>query len=149
MEKKTDILVIGSGGREHAVCAALKKSRGCGKLYCAPGNGGIASIAECVNIKATDIEGVKKFALENKIDLVFVTPDDPLVLGMVDELEKAGVKAFGPNKAAARIEGSKVFSKALMNKYGIPTAKSRVFTDPASALSYIKEPSSFVVKQQY
>jgi len=143
MEKKTDILVIGSGGREHAVCAALKKSRGCGKLYCAPGNGGIASIAECVNIKATDIEGVKKFALENKIDLVFVTPDDPLVLGMVDELEKAGVKAFGPNKAAARIEGSKVFSKALMNKYGIPTAKSRVFTDPASALSYIKEQNSY------
>ncbi|MBP5256132.1 MAG: phosphoribosylamine--glycine ligase [Clostridia bacterium] len=143
MEKKTDILVIGSGGREHAVCTALGKSPRCGRLFCAPGNGGIASVAKCVDIKATDIEGVKKFAVENNIDLVFVTPDDPLVLGMVDELEKVGIKAFGPNRAAARIEGSKVFSKALMNKYGIPTAKSSVFSSPAEALAFIRKQNTY------
>ena len=124
------ILVIGSGGREHAVIKALKKSPKVDALYCCPGNGGIAADATCIPIKATDIEGVVAFAKEKAIDLVFVTPDDPLVLGMVDALEEAGIRAFGPRKNAAILEGSKVFSKNLMKKYGIPTAAYETFDDP-------------------
>ena len=132
------ILVIGSGGREHAVIKALKKSPKVDALYCCPGNGGIAADATCIPIKATDIEGVVAFAKEKAIDLVFVPPDDPLVLGMVDALEEAGIRAFGPRKNAAILEGSKVFSKNLMKKYGIPTAAYETFDDPQKAIAYIE-----------
>ena len=136
-----DILVVGGGGREHAVIKALRRSRRSGKIYALPGNGGIAADAECVPVKATDVKGIVAFAREKKVDFAVVTPDDPLVLGCVDELEAAGVPCFGPNKNAAIIEGSKVFSKNLMKKYGIPTAASETFTDPASAVAYLKTAS--------
>ena len=136
-----DILVVGGGGREHAVIKALRRSRRSGKIYALPGNGGIAADAECVPVKATDVKGIVAFAREKKVDFAVVTPDDPLVLGCVDELEAAGVLCFGPNKNAAIIEGSKVFSKNLMKKYGIPTAASETFTDPASAVAYLKTAS--------
>ena len=113
------VLVIGGGGREHAIVHTLKKSPKVDHIWCAPGNGGIAAEAECVPIKATDIDGMVAFAKEHKPDLVMVAPDDPLALGMVDALEAAGIRAFGPRKNAAIIEGSKVFSKNLMKKYGI------------------------------
>ncbi len=132
------ILMVGSGGREHALIKKLKESPKCDKLYCAPGNGGIAKDAECVNIGAMDTENMVKFAKDNAIDLVFVAPDDPLAAGMVDAMEKAGVRAFGPNADAAVIEASKVFSKNLMKKYGIPTAKYEVFSDPKKAIEYIE-----------
>ncbi|MHC1694555.1 MAG: phosphoribosylamine--glycine ligase [Eubacteriales bacterium] len=140
-----DILVVGGGGREHAILDCLKKSPRCGKLYAAPGNGGIASIAQCLPIKATDIEGIIKAAKELCVDLVFVAPDDPLVLGMVDALEASGIRAFGPRANAAIIEGSKVFSKELMKKYGIPTASSEVFNDADKALQYIKAQDKYPV----
>ena len=136
-----DILVVGGGGREHAVIKALRRSRRSGKIYALPGNGGIAADAECVPVKATDVKGIVAFAREKKVDFAVVTPDDPLVLGCVDELEAAGVPCFGPNKNAAIIEGSKVFSKNLMKKYGIPTAASETFTDPASAVAYLRTAS--------
>ena len=136
-----DILVVGGGGREHAVIKALRRSRRSGKIYALPGNGGIAADAECVPVKATDVKGIVAFAREMKVDFAVVTPDDPLVLGCVDELEAAGVPCFGPNKNAAIIEGSKVFSKNLMKKYNIPTAASETFTDPASAVAYLKTAS--------
>ena len=136
-----DILVVGGGGREHAVIKALKQSRRAGKIYALPGNGGIAADAECVPVKATDVQGIVAFAREKKVDFAVVTPDDPLVLGCVDALEAAGVPCFGPNKNAAIIEGSKVFSKNLMKKYGIPTAASETFTDPAAAVAYLKTAS--------
>jgi phosphoribosylamine--glycine ligase len=132
------ILMVGSGGREHALIKKLKESPKCEKIYCAPGNGGIAKDAECVNIGAMDTENMVKFAKDNAIDLVFVAPDDPLAAGMVDALEKAGVRAFGPNADAAIIEASKVFSKNLMKKYNIPTAKYEVFSDPQKAIEYIE-----------
>lgn len=133
-----DILVVGGGGREHAVIKALKKSRRAGKIYALPGNGGIARDAECVPVKATDIAGIVEFARSRKVDFAVVTPDDPLVLGCVDALEAVGVPCFGPDKKAAVIEGSKVFSKQLMQKYSIPTAASEVFTDPAAAVEYLR-----------
>ena len=136
-----DILVVGGGGREHAVIKALRRSRRSGKIYALPGNGGIAADAECVPVKATDVKGIVAFAREKKVDFAVVTPDDPLVLGCVDELEAAGVPCFGPNKNAAIIEGSKAFSKNLMKKYNIPTAASETFTDPASAVAYLKTAS--------
>ena len=136
-----DILVVGGGGREHAVIKALKKSRRAGKIYALPGNGGIAQDAECVPVKATDIDGIVRFAREKKVDFAVVTPDDPLCLGCVDALEAVGVPCFGPTKDAAVIEGSKVFSKNLMKKYGIPTAASETFTDPAAAIAYLKTAS--------
>lgn len=132
------ILMVGAGGREHALIKKLKESPKCDKLYCAPGNGGIAKDAECVNIGAMDIDNMVKFAKDNAVDLVFVAPDDPLAAGMVDAMEKAGVKAFGPNADAAIIEASKVFSKNLMKKYNIPTAKYEVFSDPQKAIEYIE-----------
>lgn len=133
-----DILVVGGGGREHAVIKALKKSARAGKIYALPGNGGIAEDAECFPVKATDIEGIVRFARERKVDFAVVTPDDPLVLGCVDALEGAGIPCFGPTKDAAVIEGSKVFSKELMKKYGIPTAKSETFSEPEAAVAYLK-----------
>ena len=140
-----NILVIGSGGREHAIVRKLKESPKTGKLWCAPGNGGIAADAECVSIGAMDIEGVVKFAQENPVDLVFVAPDDPLAAGMVDALEAAGIRAFGPHANAAVIESSKVFSKNLMKKYNIPTARYEVFLEPAAAVAYIEEQGKFPV----
>ena len=115
------IMVVGGGGREHALIKKIKESPKTGKIYALPGNGGIAQDAECVNINAKDIPGMVKFAKENEIDFAVVAPDDPLVLGAVDALQEAGVKTFGPTKAAAIIEGSKAFSKDLMKKYKIPT----------------------------
>jgi phosphoribosylamine--glycine ligase len=139
-----NILVIGGGGREHAICTALKNSPRVDKLYCAPGNGGIASVAECVDIKATDIEGVIRFVESNPIDFVMVAPDDPLALGMVDALEEAGIRTFGPRANAAILESSKIFSKNLMAKYHIPTAEYAVFTDMDAAIASVRErpPSS-------
>ena len=133
-----DILVVGGGGREHAVIKSLKASRRSGKLYALPGNGGIARDAECAPVKATDIAGIVQFARTHKVDFAVVTPDDPLVFGCVDALEEAGIPCFGPNKAAAIIEGSKVFSKELMKKYGIPTAASETFSSADAALAYLK-----------
>ena len=132
------VMVIGGGGREHAIIKKLKESKEITELYALPGNGGIAEDAVCVNISATDIAAQVKFATENKIDYAVVAPDDPLCLGAVDELTKAGVPCFGPDKKAAIIEGSKVFSKNLMKKYGIPSAAYEVFDNPESALSYLE-----------
>ena len=139
------ILMIGSGGREHALIRQLKKSDKVTEIYCAPGNGGIACDAVCVPINAMDIEGVVSFAKEKAVDLVFVAPDDPLAAGMVDALEDAGIRAFGPREKAAIIESSKVFSKNLMKKYGIPTADYEVFSDPKEALAYIETREKYPV----
>ena len=131
------VLVVGSGGREHAICWSLKKSPKVTELYCAPGNGGIAEVAACVDVKATDIDGMVAWAKENAMDFVMVAPDDPLAMGMVDAMEAAGIRAFGPRANAAIIEGSKAFSKELMKKYSIPTAAYEIFTDKDAALAYI------------
>ncbi|NCB63003.1 MAG: phosphoribosylamine--glycine ligase [Clostridia bacterium] len=140
-----NILVVGSGGREHALCRALSKSPRVTRLCCAPGNGGIAALAECVPIKATDIPGMVNWSKAQGIDLVLVAPDDPLAAGMVDELETAGIAAFGPRKNAAIIEASKVFSKNLMAKYHIPTAKYQAFTELDPALAYVREQGAPIV----
>ena len=132
------ILVVGSGGREHAIIKSLKKSEGIDEIYSLPGNGGIAQDAICVDIGATDIDNIVKFAKEETIDYAVVAPDDPLVLGCVDALNTEGIPCFGPAANAAIIEGSKVFSKNLMKKYGIPTAAYEVFDDPAKALEYVE-----------
>ena len=133
------VLVVGSGGREHAVIRALSKNKSIDEIVCAPGNGGIASLATCVNITATDVDGMVDYAKNNGVDFCVVTPDDPLALGMVDAMEAAGIPSFGPNKKAAQIEASKVFAKGLMKKYGIPTAAYEVFTDPADVLAYLQK----------
>lgn len=132
------IMVIGGGGREHAIIKKLKENKNAEKIYALPGNGGIAADAECVNIGATDIDGIVKFATENQIDYAVVAPDDPLVLGCVDRLNEVSIPCFGPEAKAAIIEGSKVFSKNLMKKYGIPTAAYEVFDDMEKALSYLE-----------
>ena len=132
------ILVIGSGGREHAVIRKLSENKTIEKIYAAPGNGGISALAECVSIKATDIPAMVEFAVEKGIDLTVVTPADPLVLGMADAMEAAGIRAFGPRKNAAIIEGSKAFSKDLMKKYGIPTARYEIFDDCEKAVDYVR-----------
>lgn len=133
------VLVVGSGGREHAVIRALSKNKSIDEIICAPGNGGIASLAACVNIGATDVDGMVDYAKNNGVDFCVVTPDDPLALGMVDAMEAAGIPSFGPNRKAAQIEASKVFAKGLMKKYGIPTAAYEVFTDPADVLAYLQK----------
>jgi len=133
------VLVIGGGGREHAIIKAIKNDTRISKIYAAPGNGGISADAECVPIKAVDIPKMTEFAVQNKIDYVVVAPDDPLVLGMTDAITAKGIRCFGPDKAAARIEGSKVFAKNLMKKYGIPTAAYETFTDPGEAANYLKQ----------
>ena len=141
------VLVVGGGGREHAIVHALAKSPKVDALWCAPGNGGISAEATCVDIKATDVDAMVAFAKENAMDYVVVAPDDPLALGMVDALEAAGIPAFGPHKNAAIIEASKSFSKDLMKKYHIPTAKYEVFTDMEQALAYVRsEGAPIVVK---
>ncbi len=139
------ILVIGSGGREHALVKKIKESSLCNKLFAAPGNAGIAKDAELVNIKATDIDAVVSFSVDNNIDLVVVAPDDPLVMGMVDALEVKNIKTFGPNKAAAIIEGSKSFAKDLMKKYNIPTAAYSTFENVEPAMEFIKSLGSYPV----
>ncbi|MBQ3692326.1 MAG: phosphoribosylamine--glycine ligase [Clostridia bacterium] len=132
------IMVVGGGGREHAIIKKLNESEKVTKIYALPGNGGIAADAECVNIGATDITKIVEFAKNNEIEFAVVAPDDPLVLGAVDALEEAGIPCFGPRANAAIIEGSKVFSKDLMKKFGIPTAEYEVFDDMEKALEYIK-----------
>ncbi len=132
------ILVVGGGGREHAIIKTLKKNKTIDDIYALPGNGGIAKDAICVDIGAKDIEKITEFAKKNDIDFAVVAPDDPLALGAVDALEAIGVKCFGPNKAAAAIESSKVFAKELMKKYNIPTAEYEVFDDMDKALCYLE-----------
>ncbi|OGC24917.1 phosphoribosylamine--glycine ligase [candidate division WOR-1 bacterium RIFOXYB2_FULL_42_35] len=139
------VLVIGSGGREHALVWKISQSPKVDKIYCAPGNAGTAEFAENVNIKVDDIAGLLNFAQEKKIDLTVVGPEIPLVLGVVDEFDKAGLKAFGPSKAAAQLEGSKAFAKNIMVKYDIPTAQTGIFTDPAKAIAYINEMGAPIV----
>ena len=132
------VLVVGSGGREHVICWKLAQSSRVDELYCAPGNGGIASVAKCVDIKATEIDKLVDFAKQGQFDLVFVAPEDPLALGLVDKLEAEGIRAFGPRANAAIIESSKAFSKNLMRKYNIPTAKYELFDDEQAALDYLE-----------
>ncbi|MCX5710080.1 MAG: phosphoribosylamine--glycine ligase, partial [Candidatus Omnitrophica bacterium] len=132
------ILVIGSGGREHALVWKIRQSKLCDKVFCAPGNGGIAQDAECVDIKAEDIPRLMEFAKKEKIDLTVVGPEVPLSAGIVDEFEKNKLKVFGPNKQAAQMEGSKVFSKQLMAKYKVPTAAFKVFDNADEAKKYIR-----------
>ncbi len=137
MKKKT-VLLVGGGGREHAIAKKLAESPLVGKLYAMPGNGGMESIAQCVPVKATDIESMLALALAKGVDFVVIAPDDPLVLGAVDALAAAGIPSFGPTAAAAQIEGSKLFAKELMKKYNIPTADYRAFSNPEEALAYLK-----------
>ena len=132
------VLIVGSGGREHAIALSVKKSPKVDKIYCAPGNAGIGQIAECVPIKAMEFDKLVAFAKEKEIDLTIVGMDDPLVGGIIDEFEAAGLRAFGPRKNAAILEGSKAFSKDLMKKYGIPTAAYENFDDPKAALEYLE-----------
>lgn len=131
------VLVIGGGGREHAIVYALNKSPRIKKIYCAPGNAGISELAECVPIKATDIDALVEYAVDGQFDLVFIAPDDPLAMGLSDRMQAAGIRAFGPKANAARIEASKSFAKELMKKYNIPTAAYEVFSDMDKALSYL------------
>ena len=133
------IIVVGGGGREHTIIKKLKENKDVTEIFALPGNGGIAADATCVPIGAKDIKGIVEFAKENGIDYAVVAPDDPLVLGCVDALNEIGIPCFGPDAKAAIIEGSKVFSKNLMKKYGIPTAAYEVFTNPADALEYLKD----------
>lgn len=135
------ILVVGSGGREHALVHKISQSKLVDKIYCAPGNAGIATLAECVDVKVNEIKKMADFAEQNAIDLTVVAPDDPLVLGMVDEFEKRNLRAFGPRANAAIIEGSKVFSKDFMKRHNIPTATYEVFETKEAALSFLKETS--------
>ncbi len=134
-----NVLVVGGGGREHAIIKSIKKNASVQKIYALPGNGGIAADAECYPVKATDIEGILAFATSHDIGFAVVAPDDPLVLGCVDKLEEAGIPCFGPRANAAIIEGSKVFSKNLMKKYGIPTAESETFSSADEAIAYLKK----------
>jgi len=140
-----NILVVGGGGREHAIIKKLSESSRVEKIWCTPGNGGISCYAECFDVAATDIDGVLSLAKKLTPDMVVVAPDDPLVLGMVDVMNENGFKTFGPDKAAAIIEGSKVFSKDLMKKYNIPTAMYETFNDSEKAIAYIKEQGKYPV----
>lgn len=133
-----NILVVGGGGREHAIVKSIRKNPSVGKIYALPGNGGIAKEAECYPVKANDVDGIVEFAKTHPVDFAIVAPDDPLVLGCVNRLEEIGVPCFGPRAEAAIIEGSKVFSKNLMKKYGIPTADSRTFESAEEAIGYLK-----------
>lgn len=132
------VMIIGSGGREHAIAMSVKKSKKAEKIYCAPGNAGIAQIAECVPIGVMEFDKLVSFAKEQAVDLVIVAPDDPLAAGLVDEMEKAGLRVFGPRKNAAILEGSKAFSKDLMKKYNIPTAAYENFDNPDAAMKYLE-----------
>lgn len=141
------VLVVGSGGREHVICWKLSQEPKVTELYCAPGNGGIASVAKCVDIKATEVDKLVEFAKSEKFDLVFIAPEDPLSLGLADKLETEGIRCFGPKANAAIIEASKAFSKSLMKKYNIPTAKYEIFDDETKALEYLEtQPMPIVIK---
>ncbi len=142
---KVKVMVVGSGGREHAIIKKLKENDTIEKIFALPGNGGISKDAECVDIKATDIDAIVEFAEKNNINFAVVAPDDPLVLGAVDKLTEKNIPAFGPNKNAAIIEGSKVFSKELMKKYGIPTAEYNVFESAEKATSFIKQNKKYPI----
>jgi len=139
------VLIVGGGGREHAIATCVKKSPKVEKLYCVPGNAGIAQIAECAPIGVMEFDKVVAFAKEKEVDLVIVGPDDPLVGGLADEIEKAGIRVFGPKKNAAILEGSKAFSKDLMKKYNIPTAAYETFDDPKEAIRYLEESDTYPV----
>ncbi|MDR1157923.1 MAG: phosphoribosylamine--glycine ligase [Oscillospiraceae bacterium] len=139
------VLVVGSGGREHVLCWKLAQSGSVTKLYCAPGNAGIARLATCVPVRAADVDGIVAWAKREKIDFVVVAPDDPLALGCVDALEAAGVPAFGPRRAAAEIESSKIYAKTLMQKYNIPTARWCAFDQPDRAIDYIRAQGAPIV----
>lgn len=139
------VLIVGGGGREHAIAACVAKSPKADQIYCAPGNAGIAEYAVCVPIGAMEFDKLVAFAKEKEIDLVIVGMDDPLVAGLVDEMEAAGIRTFGPRKNAAILEGSKAFSKDLMKKYNIPTAGYENFTDPEAALAYLENASYPIV----
>ncbi len=139
------VLVVGGGGREHALCWTIAASPLCHKLYCAPGNAGIAEEAECVPIAAEDVEALVAFVQKEAVDYVVVGPEAPLVLGLVDRLGEIGVKAFGPSAAAARLEGSKGFTKDLCAKYDIPTAAYARFTEAAAAKAYVREEGAPIV----
>ena len=139
------VLVVGGGGREHAICWKLAQSPKVTQLFCAPGNAGIAQVATCIDVKATDVDGMVAWAKANAMDFVMVAPDDPLALGMVDAMEAAGIPAFGPHANAAIVEASKAFSKELMAKYHIPTAKYCPFTDLEKALSYLEAQGAPIV----
>ena len=143
LDENMKVLVVGGGGREHALVRKIKESKKVDEIFCTPGNGGISYDAKCFDVAATDIDGVVNLAKEIKADLVVVAPDDPLVAGMVDALNEAGFKTFGPRANAAIIEGSKVFSKELMQKYNIPTAEYKVFDNAEEAIDYIKERNEF------
>ena len=147
MAKDKKVLVVGSGGREHAIVDALSRSERVEKIYCAPGNAGIALQAECVDIKADDVKGLAEFAKTNGIDLTVVGPEVALAAGIADEFQKSDLKIFGPTQKAARIESSKEFAKKIMEKYHIPTGSYRTFTDFNEALDYVKEgPLPTVIK---
>ena len=133
-----NVLIVGSGGREHAIAWSVSRSPKADKIYCAPGNAGIAEVAECVNIKAMEFDKLAAFAKDNQIDLTVVGMDDPLVGGIVDVFEAEGLRVFGPRKNAAILEGSKAFSKDLMKKYHIPTAAYETFTSPESSATSLQ-----------
>ena len=139
------ILVVGGGGREHTLVWKIAQSPKVSKIYCAPGNPGIGELAECLPIKADDIAGLVRFAQKEKIDLTVVGPEDPLTKGLVDALEKKGLKAFGPKKNAAVLEASKDFAKRIMTKYHIPTASFKTFTDPKKALAHLEKVGAPIV----
>ena len=142
-----NVLVVGGGGREHAIIRKLRENKTVEKLYALPGNAGMSAESECVDIAATDIEGIVSFAVSHDIGFAVVAPDDPLVLGCADALRQAGISTFGPSARAAMIEGSKVFAKELMKKYGIPTAAYEVFDDLEKALAYVESaPLPTVIK---
>ena len=140
-----NVLVVGAGGREHALCWAISKSPKCGKLYCAPGNAGIAVVADLIDIDVEDVPALVAFACDNQIDLVVVGPEAPLVLGLVNDLAAAGIKAFGPTREAAILEGSKAFMKDFFAKYDIPTADYGRFTEHADAVAYVEEKGAPIV----
>ncbi len=139
------VLVVGSGGREHAIAREIAKSPKCDLLLCAPGNPGMAELGECVPVKADDLDGIVALAKERGIDFVVVGPEGPLVAGLTDRLSEAGVPSYGPSALAARLEGSKAFSKAVMKKYGIPTAAFETFVDLDAALAFVREKGAPIV----
>lgn len=140
-----DVLVVGGGGREHAICRSLSQSQRAGKIYCAPGNAGIANVAECVDIGVFDFEALTAFALEKEVGLVVIGPDDPLAAGIVDAFEEKNIPVFGPRQNAAEIEGSKAFMKDLLKKYKIPTAAYETFDDYETALAYLRSQQAPIV----